>query len=499
MAPWAATLLITSLLLLLSSVTYSSSFSRPHRICIIGSGIAGSSAAHFLHDLGKSTFSPNSLPIEILIFEKRGRVGGRMATVSIGGDTFEAGGTILHPKNFHALNFTSLLNLSTTTGRDDDGVDDGWFGIWDGERFVLETIPQGKSFISKQIARLWNTVTLFRRYGFSLIRMQRFVQGMLESFLRYYEKDRPVFSSVEEMLKWAGLYSLTQRTLREELDDAGLSSLLISELVTVITRINYGQDVSISGLAGAVSLAGSGGGLWSVEGGNWQLAAGLINNTNASLHLHEEIVSVSNHGDYYELNSTQENSYHCEVALVATPLDEVRINFSPPVTLPKRSTQHTYATFVRGFLNPEYFGLSPSSEIPDLVATLEVKGLPFSSVSVLKRYSDKDKTYKIFSRAPISDELLDKLFSVRSDTRMINWPAYPHYVVPEVFAPFMLDQSHLYYINAFESAASTIETSAVAAENVARLILSRLSSSAHVGSRSGELQGVGPENLHVDL
>jgi prenylcysteine oxidase/farnesylcysteine lyase len=38
----------------------------------------------------------------------------------------------------------------------------------------------------------------------------------------------------------------------------------------------------------------------------------------------------------------------------------------------------------------------------------------------------------------------------------------------------VLDRKHLYYVNAFENAASTIETGAVAAENVARLLLSRL-------------------------
>ncbi|CAK9183675.1 unnamed protein product, partial [Ilex paraguariensis] len=37
----------------------------------------------------------------------------------------------------------------------------------------------------------------------------------------------------------------------------------------------------------------------------------------------------------------------------------------------------------------------------------------------------------------------------------------------------MLDSWNLYYVNAFENAASTMETSAVAAENIARLILSR--------------------------
>ncbi|KAG4392786.1 hypothetical protein AAZX31_04G191900 [Glycine max] len=55
---------------------------------------------------------------------------------------------------------------------------------------------------------------------------------------------------------------------------------------------------------------------------------------------------------------------------------------------------------------------------------------------------------------------------VRKETIRINWAAYPLYHAPEVFAPFILDGRHLYYVNAFENAASTMETSAVAAENI---------------------------------
>ena len=64
---------------------------------------------------------------------------------------------------------------------------------------------------------------------------------MLNNFLKYYESSdsRPVFSRVEDMLKWSGLYNLTRRTLEEELIDAGLSSLLIQELVTVRTLGNF--------------------------------------------------------------------------------------------------------------------------------------------------------------------------------------------------------------------------------------------------------------------
>lgn len=123
------------------------------------------------------------------------------------------------------------------------------------------------------------------------------------------------------------------------------------DYVQVITRINYGQSVCISGLAGAVSLAGSGGGLWSIEGGNWQMASGLINISDVELHLNEEIHSISYLGDHYELNSTK-GSYMCDVTVISTPLDELNLQFTPPISVPKRQLQHTHTTFVRGLLNP---------------------------------------------------------------------------------------------------------------------------------------------------
>ena len=110
----------------------------------------------------------------------------------------------------------------------------------------------------------------------------------------------------------------------------------------VITRINYGQSIDISRPAGAISLAGSGGGLWAVEGGNWQMALGLINCSDVALHFHEGIESVSYVGDYYELNSTKGNSYTCEVTVVATPLDELNLRFSPLISVLERRNYSTH-------------------------------------------------------------------------------------------------------------------------------------------------------------
>ncbi|KAJ0783775.1 putative oxidoreductase [Helianthus annuus] len=482
----------TLLTLTLLSLTLPSSSTTD--ICIIGSGIAGSSVAHFLRQ-----YSPTPTTT-IRIFERHPVVGGRMATVTIAGETFEAGASILHPKNYHALNFTNMLNLKVKGPSASDSSMS--LGIWDGQQFLFKTIDlDSKSQIVQYFVSFVNSIRMLFRYGVSLLKMNNFVEVTVDNFLRYYEskESRPVFSNVEDMLKWADLYNLTTHTLEEELVGLNFSPLLIQELITVITRINYGQSVRISGLAGAVSLAGSGGNLWAVEGGNWQMAAGLINRSDVTLHLKEEIASITNVGGFYELNSTNGNSYTCQVTVVATPLDELTTQFTPEIHIPERKLQHTHATFVRGVLNPAYFGLNSVSDIPELVGTIESPELPFTCISVLKEHSADDFTYKLFSRQSLTDELLDQFFSKRNETLRINWGAYPHYHAPEEFAPFILDDNHLYYVNAFENAASTMETSAVSAENMARLILSRLAGQQPLGS-SGLKSSTSDSNLqHPEL
>lgn len=492
---FVTTVIIFSSLLVSHSST---KLSQPSAtVCILGSGIGGSSVAHFLRKYSNS--SPYNAQIgQIRVFERHGIVGGRMATVTIAGETFEAGASILHPKNYHALDYARLLNLTIK----EPSFSSSGLGIWNGHEFIFKTTTSDSEIgIIQSLVSFANLLRIFFRYGLSLFRMNNFVEGTVNSFLKYYMplESRPEFETVEQMLNWAGLYNMTQCTLAEELVAAGLSSKLIQELVTVITRINYGQSVSISGLAGAVSLAGSGGGLWSIKGGNWQMAAGLLNLSNVLLHLNEEIKSVSHFDGFYELNSTKGESYTCDVTVIATPLDELNIHFKPEISIPKRTLQHTYTTFVRGLVNPKYFGLNRVSDIPELVGTTETADVPFSSISVIKRHDKENMTYKIFSRKPMHETLLDDIFSVRKETIRIDWGAYPHYHAPERYAPIVLDSQNLYYLNAFENAASTMETSAVAAENIARLILSRLSRQGFSSASKLKNSAVDFQESHLDL
>lgn len=138
--------------------------------CIIGSGIGGSSVAHFLR-----RYDDTQKIGQIRMFERHGWVGGRMATITVAGETFEAGASILHPKNYHALEFTKLLNL--TIKKPPSSMSGLSLGIWDGHRFVFKTYTSNSKIPIVQICvSLANSIKMFVRYGLSLFRMTYFVQ-----------------------------------------------------------------------------------------------------------------------------------------------------------------------------------------------------------------------------------------------------------------------------------------------------------------------------------
>lgn len=147
----------------------------PPTVCIIGSGIGGSSVAHFLRNYSASTGLDRS---RILMFERHEIVGGRMKTVTVSGDTFEAGGSILHPKNYHVKDFVERFNLTIRlpTAIEESSA----LGIWDGKRFIFKTFGSGVPFLDKIISWV-NDLYLFFRYGFSLLRMSSFIEVLVSS------------------------------------------------------------------------------------------------------------------------------------------------------------------------------------------------------------------------------------------------------------------------------------------------------------------------------
>uniref|UniRef100_A0A3P9NPT4 Prenylcysteine oxidase 1 like n=1 Tax=Poecilia reticulata TaxID=8081 RepID=A0A3P9NPT4_POERE len=240
---------------------------------VVGAGIGGSSTAHFL----RQHFGPE---VQVDVFEK-GEVGGRLATVTVNHNEYESGGSIIHSLNLHMQEFVKQLGLKYRRNVA------GKTAVFNGEEVILEETD-------------WYLLDLFRlwwRYGISFIRLQMWVEEIMEKFMRIYKYQAHgyAFSSVEELLDslgGSGFINMTRRPLSDSLLELGVSQRFIDEVIAPVMRVNYGQNVSIPAFVGAVSLAGAQNNLWAVEGGNKQVCSGLLKMANANL-LKAQVTSIS--------------------------------------------------------------------------------------------------------------------------------------------------------------------------------------------------------------
>ncbi|KAF6105406.1 prenylcysteine oxidase 1 [Phyllostomus discolor] len=132
----------------------------PDKIAIIGAGIGGTSAAYYLRQkFGKD--------VKIDVYE-RGEVGGRLATLTVQGQEYEAGGSVIHPLNLHMKRFVKDLGLSTVQSSG------GLVGVSNGEALVFEE----SSWL------IINIIKLIWQYGFQPLRLHMWVEDIFDKFMR---------------------------------------------------------------------------------------------------------------------------------------------------------------------------------------------------------------------------------------------------------------------------------------------------------------------------
>uniref|UniRef100_A0A8C0YV44 Prenylcysteine oxidase 1 n=1 Tax=Cyprinus carpio carpio TaxID=630221 RepID=A0A8C0YV44_CYPCA len=405
----------------------------PKKIAIIGGGIGGTAAGFFL----RQEFGP---AVKIDVFEA-GTVGGRLATENIGGHEYETGGSVIHPLNLHMKHFLDKLSLSPRADVSSK------VAIFDGKELTFE---ESDWFIVNFIRMLW-------RYGFNSIRMHMWVEGILDKFMRIYQYQQYgySFSSVEKLLHAMGgdgFLTLFNQTLEEAMLAEGFSQVFLNDVVTPVTRVNYGQSVQISAFAGAVALAGADSGLWAVDGGNKMVCSGLL--------------------------------YHSKAELVPARATTISMKMRPSKTDSASNfyeVNYVVATLVHGLLNVSYLGTTekPEDFYVSEVLTLENKASEINSLSSLnpvkipKGYSpspaSQRKVWKIFSSQPLSQQHLQQIFLSWDSVFEKRWLAYPSYSPPNRRTPPFILHDRLYYLNAVEWAASAMEMSAISARNLALL------------------------------
>lgn len=156
---------------------------------MVGAGIGGTAAAYYLRqEFGAA--------VKIDVFEPDA-VGGRLATVKVGDYEYENGGTVIHPLNLHMKNFIDKLGeihiswiklnspqIHVVCIFEYDSCEylglsarknvPSKMAIFDGKELVFE---ESDWFIVNFLRMLW-------RYGFNFIRMQMWVESILDKFMR---------------------------------------------------------------------------------------------------------------------------------------------------------------------------------------------------------------------------------------------------------------------------------------------------------------------------
>lgn len=455
------------LLGLLTIVKYGVSFEIPRpRVAIIGGGIGGASASHFLTELLNNT-------VDIDLYEAQ-TIGGRLATVKIDNKEFEAGGSIIHPKNKYMQKFVKLVGLEHNLLGNEN------IGIWDGDQFLYKD----SRYYIVSLARL------LYRYGLQPLELKWYVDKTLEDFVKIYalQDAGKSFGNINALLSAMNkdFPKLLKISLKDQLLRNGFTQRLIDELAQAATVINYGQETTVmQSFVGLVALAGIDGNLWSIKGGNKQVPEHLIyRNRNVNV-IPSRVTKVryvadQNTKQNYELTYANKDSNdsmtsNYDIVIIAAPLTSEQrlsmefIEFPDSIAIPG-SYQTTYATFVQADLNPKYFGLQ---ERLDSILSCAPNKTKISSVGKVDSVDGgstetTSRVWKVFSRKSLESTLINEMFSNVIEKREIAWKAYPHYTTDVPFGNFRLHDA-LYYVNAIEWAASAMEMSAIGGRNVAIL------------------------------
>ncbi|XP_029167304.1 prenylcysteine oxidase-like [Nylanderia fulva] len=433
------------------------------RIAVIGGGIGGASALHFLSELFNGS-------LEIDLYEAK-TIGGRLATVKINDDEVEAGGSIIHPKNMYMQKFVKLMGLKPNFPSEQK------YGIWNGVEFVYK----------ESTWQIVSLAKLFYRYGFQMYKLTSYVGDIVEDFGNIYDlqDNGKSFANVTALLAAMNkeFPRLLQMSVKDHLLHMGFTERLIDEIVQATTVVNYGQDVDIQSFVGLISVAGAAVDLWSVEGGNKRVPERLIDKNEYVNVIRSRVTKIRNIADndnlkqyevtYINKDSTDSMTSNYDIVIIATPLTHDQefpiefVDFPDNLVFPG-DYQTTYATFVDGDLNPKYFDLQ---ETLDAILSCNPNKTKISSIgkvdSVYGSTKKNSRIWKIFSRKSISS-LIHNMFYNVTEKREIAWKAYPRYSTINVLDKFKLHDA-LYHVNAIEWAGSAMEISAVAGRNVAIL------------------------------
>ncbi len=251
----------------------------------------------------------------------------------------------------------------------------------------------------------------------------------------------------------------------------GINRKIIDDLITPITRIIYSQNAEFGGFAGLTSLLGVyNGSMYSLEDGNELLPRKLLEASGSKVELESKVnyIEKKSNGRFQVLIG--ENSSVFDGIIVAAPLEGANIKFDgvPKQKYQERKYQKIYIKLLKGVVNLKYFNLDTSSKLPSVILTSK-EADPITRFSINK--STKNESWMtITSTEPIGNDFVDEVLKKRRTFLDHTWSAaYPFFKPIQKIPPISIDNG-LLYLNAIESATSSLETSTFAALQSIKII-----------------------------
>ncbi|KAF2869145.1 prenylcysteine oxidase-like protein 1 precursor [Massariosphaeria phaeospora] len=470
------------------------------RVAVIGAGAGGSSTAYFLSQNADAA----GIPVDISVFERGARVGGRCTTVNAWSDPaqpVELGASIFVDVNRILVDAAEKFDLSTASMGAPRAEGAAELGVWDGKQFLVKTSDEDG---------WWQKAKLLWRYGLAPIKTNSLMKSTVAKFLTMYAE--PVFpwKSLNEVVHDVGLADTMAMTGLQFLTANGIGEKFAHEIIQASTRVNYAQNLKlIHGLETMVCMATSG--AMSIAGGNYQIFDRMLESSSSiSTHLNTSVTKISKQSDNtYNLTTSSGEISSFDDVVLATPLQFASIEIDPaPEHVPDEIPY--VEMFVTLFasphrLDPKAFNLEAGKQVPNFVLTTlpdgedtgsdpNGVGTPgFWSISIIRTglnphgAPSPENIYKIFAPKPAGAKLLSHILGKYiSDDEAEHgsrngaiswihhktWHSYPYEYPRVTFDEISLDDG-LWYTSSIESFISTMETSALAGKNVAKLIVDR--------------------------
>ncbi|KAL0083019.1 Prenylcysteine lyase-domain-containing protein [Phycomyces blakesleeanus] len=460
-----------------NQLVFQQSPEQQKRVAIIGGGAAGTSAAFWL----KNAFENTDIDLHTTLYESSHRLGGRTMTTPVKGDpalgVIEVGASIFVEANHNLMNATKQFGLNRTTL----AAQKQKLGVWDGQNFLFQ--ETGSTY--------WDGVKFLWRYGSSPLKANRHLDTVLERFELLYENDALPYYSIEEAFEGVGIYELLNTSAQEYLESRmGVNTIFSEEIVQSATRANYGQDIdTLHALGAMVSLAAKNS--WSIQGGNFKIFEEFAERSGAEIRMETTVKKVEKIHDKqggYTVTTNNGDTQIYDAVILAAPFNPNEILELPVSTGSYvRDYKIVHVTLLAGYPDPSYFS-STENDVPNLIITtgnglpnaFSKSTAPFTTFAVHRILENGESIVKIFSSTELKEELLDQLFYNRTWTYHQAWNAFP-VLHPNTdskssWPPIIIDGFEnpglggLIYVNAFESAISTMETQTIASKNAAKIL-----------------------------